>query len=127
METVTRFRSLVLRVSVALIAAFTIVALIFDRVVAQGLLIGGLAGIAGFWMMTRHVEVANAAANGVKFGAQKWLASRLLLYAIVLYVAYNLDKAHVRGFLAAAAGLLIVRVAVMVVGVTGWDLKEPEQ
>jgi hypothetical protein len=118
---------LVLRVSVALIAAFMIVALIFDRVVAQGLLIGGLAGVAGFWMMTRHVEVANAAANGVKFSSQKWLASRLLLYAIVLYVAYNLDKAHVRGFLAAAAGLLIVRVAVMVVGVTGWDLKEPEQ
>jgi hypothetical protein len=136
---------LVLRVSVALIAAFTIIALIFDRVVAQGLLIGGLAGIAGFRMMTRHtvcrgyslslfdklwtncVEVANAAVNGVKFGAQKWLASRLLLYAIVLYVAYNLDKVHVRGFLAAAAGLLIVRIAVTVVGVTGWDLKEPEQ
>ena len=127
METVRRFRSLVLRMSVALIAAFTIVALIFDRVVAQGLLIGGLAGVAGFWTMTRHVEVANAAVNGVKFGARKWLASRLLLYAIVLYVAYNLDKVHVRGFLAAAAGLLIVRIAVTVVGVTGWDLKEPEQ
>jgi len=127
LETVRRFRSLVLRMSVALIAAFTIVALIFDRVVAQGLLIGGLAGVAGFWTMTRHVEVANAAVNGVKFGARKWLASRLLLYAIVLYVAYNLDKVHVRGFLAAAAGLLIVRIAVTVVGVTGWDLKEPEQ
>ena len=127
METVTRFRSLVLRVSVALIAAFTIIALILDRVVAQGLLIGGLAGVAGFWMMTRNLEVANAAVNGVKFAARKWLASRLLLYAIVLYVAYNLDKVHVRGFLAAAAGLMIVRIAVTVVGVTGWDLKEPEQ
>ena len=127
METVRRFRSLVLRVSAALIAAFTIVALIFDVVAAEGFLIGGLAGVGGFWMMTRNLEVANALTNGVKLRPRKWLASRLLLYAIVLYVAYNLDKVHVRGFLAAAAGLMMVRIAVTVVGFTGWDLKEPEQ
>ena len=127
METVRRLRSYVLRVSLALIAAVTIIALIFDRIVAQGLLLGGLAGTAAFWMMARHYEVATASTNSVKSRTRTWMATRLLLYAVVLYIAYNLDKVHVRGFLAAAAGLLIVRVAVTVVGVTGWDLKEPEQ
>jgi uncharacterized membrane protein YGL010W len=55
------------------------------------------------------------------------MAARLILYAIALYIAYNLDTVHVRGFLAAGAGLFIVCLAVMVVGVAGWDLKEPEQ
>jgi hypothetical protein len=117
----------VLRLSIALTAAATIVALIFDRVVAQGLLLGGLAGTAAFWMLARRWEVETASANGVKSRTRMWLATRLLVYATVLYVAYNLDKVHVRGLLAAAAGLLIVRIAVTIVGVTGWDLKEPEQ
>lgn len=111
--------------------AFTVVAamlaLIFDRVIAEALLLGGLSGAAGFWMLARQWEVDTAFVGGVKSRSRKWLATRLLLYVAVLYVAFQLDTVHARGLLAAAAGLLIVRIAVTIVGVTGWDLKEPEQ
>jgi len=126
LETVKRLRTYVFRLSIAITAAATILALIFDRVVAQGLLIGGLSGAAGFWMLARGWEVETASAIGVKSRSRKWLATRLLLYVVILYVAYRWDTVHARGLLAAAAGLLTVRIAVMIVGVTGWDLKEPE-
>lgn len=126
METVKRLRSYVLRLSIALTAAAAIIALFFDRIVAQGLLLGGLAGAAGFWMLARRWEVETAFANGVKSRSRKWLATRLLLYVVVLYIAYRWDSVHARGLLATAAGLLTARIAVTVVGVTGWDLKEPE-
>jgi len=123
LETVRRFRSYVIRLSAAATAALTIAALIFDRVVAGGLLIGGLAGTAAFFLMTRFFEVANASEIGVKSRTRTWSASRFLLYAVALYAGYILDTVHARGFLAAAAGLFIVRLAVIVVGIAGWDLR----
>ena len=138
METVRRFRFYVIRLSAALTIVLALVASLFDFTIAEGLVIGGLAGSIGFLLMTRSFEVANASEDGVKSRTRKWrdaprrrqgasMAARLILYAIALYGAYNLDTVHVRGFLAAGAGLFIVRLAVMVVGVAGWDLKEPEQ
>ena len=138
METVRRFRFYVIRLSAALTIVLALVASLFDFTIAEGLAIGGLAGSIGFLLMTRSFEVANVSEDGVKSDTRKWrdaprrrqgasVAARLILYAIALYFAYNLDTVHVRGFLAAAAGLFIVRLAVMVVGVAGWDLKEPEQ
>jgi uncharacterized membrane protein len=137
LETVRRFRFYVIRLSAALTIVLALVASLFDFTIAEGLAIGGLAGSIGFLLMTRSFEVANASEDGVKSRTRKWrdaprrrqgasMAARLILYAIALYIAYNLDTVHVRGFLAAGAGLFIVCLAVMVVGVAGWDLKEPE-
>jgi hypothetical protein len=127
-----------MRLSAALTIVLALVASVFDFAIAEGLVIGSLAGSIGFLLMTRSFEVANASEDGVESRTRKWrdaprrrhsasVAARLILYAIALYCAYNLDTVHVRGFLAAGAGLFIVRLAVMVVGVAGWDLKEPEQ
>jgi uncharacterized membrane protein len=127
-----------MRLSAALTIVLALVASLFDFTIAEGLVIGSLAGSIGFLLMTRSFEVANAPEDGVKSRTRKWrdaprrrqsasVAARLILYAIALYGAYNLDTVHVRGFLAAAVGLFIVRLAVMVVGIAGWDLKEPEQ
>ena len=127
METVRRFRSWVVRLALAFTAASAGVAYPWNAVLAKGLLLGGIASILGFWLVTRNAEVANPPEDGVKSRPRKWLsiraAARMAVYALALIVARNLDPLHLYGFFGAAAGLMVVRVAVAVVGVTGWDLK----
>jgi len=51
---------------------------------------------------------------------------RVVLYACVLFKAYGLDTVHLRGLIGAVVGLLLIRVAVSLVGITGWDLEKTE-
>jgi len=55
---------------------------------------------------------------------RKWFAVRMLLYTAALVKGYSLDTVHLRGFVAVAGALMVVRLVVTVVGVTGWDLKK---
>lgn len=106
----------------------------YDPVVAQGILLGSLGGLLGFWMMAKRLEkLASIPASKVKFAILGWSFYRFGLYAAILYKAYTLDRESMNGVWAAVAGILLVRVVLMFLGFTGVDLvgskgpsKEPE-
>jgi hypothetical protein len=125
-EVVKRFRNLVIRLSLGVTGVAGICAFPINAAFAKGVVMGGLASTLGFSILARNIEVANAPPDRVKFGTRKWLAARMLVYSLTLLAAYRVDAAHLWGFLGAALGLLVVRLTVTFVGVTGWDLTKTE-
>ena len=126
MEIVRRFRSMVLRYAIIMIAFASILSVFISEALARGVLMGGLAGLLAFWFLVRNAEFANGAEDGVKSRLRLWLMVRMVWYSAVLFKAYGLDTAHCHGLIGAVAGLLLIRVAVSVVGITGWDLQKTE-
>lgn len=47
----------------------------------------------------------------------------LVIYAAALYAAYFLDTDKFRGCFGVIAGLLLVQAVVILIGITGWDLR----
>lgn len=131
---VSRFRRMVLGLSVLLIAVLAGFALLAGTAAARGVVMGGLASMLGFEITVRtfreahrnlaEQKVANAPGNRVKFRPSIWWVVRFLAYIAVLVKSYSLDTAQYRGLFGAVVGLLIVRVVVMGVGITGVDLKK---
>lgn len=125
MEALKRFRLMTVRLALVLSLVAALVAYGFDPIVARALMGGGIAGVLAFWIGARHVErLATTPPSSVKSYAYRWTALRLAFYAVVLYWAYRLDRDTLRGLLAAAGGLLIIRFVVILVGLTGLDLRE---
>ncbi len=135
---------MVVRWSLSLTGVAAVLAVLFDVVVAKGVLLGGLASVLGFWIVARETdratreplleggknEVETPGTDGLESAPprvtlpRKWFALRMLLYTGALVKGYSLDPVYLRGFAAAAVGLMVVRLVVTVVGVTGWDLRE---
>jgi hypothetical protein len=77
---------------------------------AQGVLLGGIAGVFGFWMMAARLQRLSTTSPERLHGAMLvGVYVRLIVYAIFLYVAYLLDPSELRGFFGALAGLVGVR------------------
>lgn len=128
MEPLRRFRMMAVRAALALTGLGALGAYAFDRRVALGVMMGGIGGVLGFWLIARWAEkLANPDGNKVKSAAYKWTGVRLLIYGLVLGRAYLLDPEGFRGFWGAVGGLLIIRAVVLVLGVTGLDLKPEER
>lgn len=140
------FRLIVVQSSLLLTGAASAFSLLFDAVAAKGILLGGLAGVLGFWIVARETdratrepltnprndEVANPGTDTLKSARprvtlpRKWFALRMLLYTGALVKGYTLDPVYLRGFLGVAGALMIVRLVVTVIGITGWDLKKQD-
>lgn len=92
----------------------------FDVTVALGLLLGGAAGIVAFWLLA--VRVARMAETG---GTEQHLFSfrgtlvRLAIYTVALGIALALDRERYHGLIAAVAGLLLMRPALVIVVFAG--------
>ena len=123
-EVVPRFRRVVLGLSLAAIAVCAGLALLADKAAAQGVMLGGLASVLGFEIAVRTFRFANTPGDKVKFTPSIWWLIRILAYAAALVKSYNLDTTQYHGLFGAIVGLFIVRVVVMVVGITGVDLKK---
>lgn len=133
-ETVKVFRRLVLRYALGGTGAVALPALFFGVAGAQGVVLGGLTAVLMFWLSSRGAEnalrrvhenlVEMSGVNRVRLAAIGWVSVRMLVYGVALYRGYTLDPAGLRGFWGVAAGLLMVRVAVTILGVTGLDLKK---
>jgi len=112
----------------------SVLALLLGASGAQGVLLGGISASVLFWISSRGAEnalrrvhensVEMPGMNRVKLAAFGGFAVRMLVYGVALYKGYTLDPAGLRGFWGVAAGLLMVRVAVTIIGVTGLDLKK---
>jgi hypothetical protein len=95
-----------------------------DRAAAQGLVMGGIAGVLTFWIEARRVEkVAIGGGGQVKFAPLAWTALRFALFGAVLIRAYFLDRDRMLGLLGAIAGIFVIRFVTVFLGITGLDLK----
>ncbi len=123
MEPLIRMRLIAVRVSLALTMIAAAIGYAFEREIALGILMGGFAGVIAFWALAVHMEkLATASRDRVYWVAFKWSFMRLALYGIALWRAYELDRESLHGLLAAVAGLFVIRLVVVFLGLTGLDL-----
>ena len=118
-----RFRLAAVRIALLSTAIAAAIAYFWNPVVGQGLLMGSLAGILGFWILAVRIEkLARLQPEKVNFSALTWTGFRFLLYGAVLYKAYTLDTSEMHGLLGALAGIFIIRFVLVFLGITGADL-----
>lgn len=128
MEPLKQFRLIAVRLSLLVTAIAGFLLLPFNRPAGTGVLLGGIAGIVGFWLVALRLEkVATQSAEKVKLFAYRWTVVRMAIYALALYRGYTLDREKFHGLLGAAGGLLIIRVILVVLGLTGFDLNHREK
>jgi ATP synthase I subunit len=127
-ETLKRFRLLVVRYGLLATVLAALVAFYWNPVLAKGILAGGVAGVIGFWAMALSVrKIASASGNRLNLIAYQWTMIRMVLYALALWWAYTLDRDSMHGVLGAAGGLLIVRFVLLFVGITSVDLRQEQK
>lgn len=125
-DVIKRFRifAVVLSLGVTILSAAAGF-LLAQRVIALGLLYGGLSGTVTFWILALRVQkFAEQDPHTIQSEVYKWTFVRLAIYGIALYRAYILDTITFHGLFAALAGLFIIRLALIVLAVTGWDKKK---
>lgn len=115
LDLLAEFRDRIIRASVAAIALCALGALYWDTDLALGLAIGGAAGVAAFWMLSRRVaEFAGMDAAQIQVAAMRGMFVRMAVYGLSLGAAYMLDPVSRRPLFAAILGLLIPRVVMYV-------------
>lgn len=120
-----RFRIAVVRYSLALTVLIALAGYRFDPHFSTGALMGGIAGILGFWIIAIRLEkLANIPAEKVNFAALTWTTFRFALYGTVLVRAYYLDQESMHGMFGAVVGILGVRAVLMFLGITGIDMPD---
>jgi hypothetical protein len=113
------FGTLLGTVAITLIAAA--VAWPMNAHVAKGIVLGGLAGTAGFWLLASKArKLASLPRDRVTFVFYRWALVRMAMYAVALAWAYTLDRSGHRALIGAAFGLLIARVVMVVMGFAAW-------
>ena len=123
-EVFRRFRLIVVRIALLVMAVAAAVAYAIDLAVMKGLLLGGLSGIVMFWIIAVRMEKLSLRTEGRTMGPPlTWRMIELAVYVASLYRAYLLDPERLYAFFAAAGGLFIIRGAVFVVGLTSLDMK----
>lgn len=101
--------------------ALTVVGYYFEPAIGLGILLGGTAGIITFWMLALRVEqFAQTQPEKLQSATFRWALTRLVVYAIALGVAFQLDDQQ-HGFIAAALGIFIIRFVAIFLGATGLD------
>ncbi|HNR32543.1 MAG TPA: ATP synthase subunit I [Candidatus Hydrogenedentes bacterium] len=82
----------------------------FDTAAVAGLLLGGAAGLVGFWLLATRVERLRGRMpqHPERFWAV-WTAARFGLYAAALLASWFIDPARLYALIAAAAGLLLMQ------------------
>lgn len=127
METLRRFRLMAVRLGLLVTAVTALGGYALNPALGKGLLGGGIAGVLAFWILARQTEkLANLPREKIHSVTYGWTALRLLFYGVVLAWGYRLDPAALRGLVGATVGLFIIQGVVLLLGVTGLDLKTEE-
>lgn len=118
-----KFRIGAVRRALLLTGITAVAAYFISPVSAQGVLFGGLGGLLGFWVLAIRIEkLAIVDPEKVKFSVLTWSVFRFALYGAVLIRGYTLDRETYHGLWGALVGVLIIRVVLMYLGITGVDL-----
>jgi hypothetical protein len=119
-----KFRHAAVRLALVISLLAAGVTFPFHRVAAQGVLLGGFAGVLGFWIIAvRLQKLALKPHQNVKFAALTMTAWRFALYGVVLYRAHTLDPEGHTALLGAMGGIMVIRIVLIYLGLTGVDLK----
>ncbi len=117
-----RFRLMAVRLSMTIVIVCAVIAYTFDPIAAQGVLLGGIAGVLGFWVIAVRLEkVAREKPEKVQYAALTWSFYRYALYGIVLYKAFALDRTSYHGLLGALVGIFAIRFVLMYLAITARD------
>lgn len=122
LQPLKQFRLLAVRLTLLVTVVVSTIAWFFNPIAAQGVLLGGLAGVLGFWIIAIRLEkVVRLNPEKVQFAALTWSAYRFALYGAVLYKTFTLDKETYHGLIGGLMGIMLIRFVLFVVGATGMD------
>lgn len=126
METFRRFRLIAVRLSLLItILCAAVLYVFFGRIVAHGLLLGGIAGTLLFWITAVRTEkLAKTSSKRLKWNTSGLMIFKYMVFSVTLWQSYNLDKETMRGFIASAAGIFIINLVLLILGLTGLDLRK---
>lgn len=128
MNELKRMRVLGSGVAAALVMVSAGVSAWFDLTVAVGWLLGGTAGIASFWLLAvRVARMAQAGTAAETFFTLRGTLLRLAIYAVALGAALAMDRERYHALIAAVAGLLLMRPALILVVFAGLRKRPDEE
>ncbi len=127
MEVVQRFRVSVVMIALGITAVLFFIALFFDASLAKGVALGGVAGSVIFWISARFSEGATSGNGVLKYAIVTIPLIRITVYALVLWKGYTYDPVHWFGFFGVVAGVTVVQMTVVVLGYSGWDLRQSQK
>jgi hypothetical protein len=120
-------RLLAVRMALILSALLAAGVYCFSLTAAHGFLMGALAGILAFWIVAVQMEkVASTEGTNFRVASAKWALIRYALWGVALWQAFELDTVSRHGLFGAVAGLFVIRVTVVILAMTGMDLKREE-
>ena len=122
LSSIKRFRLLAVRLALLGTFLITVPSWFYDPRMAQGVLLGGIAGVLGFWIIAVRLEkIVHVKPEKVQFAALTWSAYRFALYGAVLYKTFTLDRETYHGLIGGLIGIMIIRAVLVFVAVTGMD------
>ncbi len=128
MRTLARFRLLAIRLTLLVTFLAAAIAYVFDPIVAKGLLAGGICGAVTFWLNVWNAEkLAFMPRAKVNSAVYRSTLIRMGLYALAFYWAFTLDRDTMHGLLGALAGMFVIQIVLIFLGLTGFDLREESQ
>lgn len=108
-------------VACALTGVGMVVALGFAPLVGMGIILGGTAGVAGYWLLAHSLwRLSEAPSERLSVQLHRSLYRRLILYAAALIPAYFLDRTHLHAFAGAVGALLASRYILLFLGIRGF-------
>jgi hypothetical protein len=122
LEPIRRFRLMAVRGTVLLTAIVAVAAYFYDPLAAQGVLLGGIAGTLGFWIIAVRLEkIVLQKPQNVKVAALTMSTLRFAMYGAVLYKTFSLDRENYVGLIGGVIGIMLIRLVLVVVAVFGLD------
>lgn len=122
LEPIRRFRLMAVRGTVLLTAIVAVAAYLYDPRAGQGVLLGGIAGVLGFWIIAVRLEkIVLQNPEKVQFAALTLSTLRFALYGVVLYKTFTLDRENYTGLIGGVIGIMLIRFVLVVVAVLGLD------
>ncbi len=123
MNTLKTFQNMVLRLMVIIVPPLGLGAWFFSPVFATGFMFGVAAG--GLWLALKLAQ-GRSLIRGYRRGTFFFLLGGvfpILFGAAALYIAHIMDMNKVHGCFGVLAGLLLVQAVILLIGITGWDLR----
>ena len=114
MEPLITFRVAVARYTLLLAFVCAAAAWPFDPNVSKGVLLGGFAGVIGFWITARNMGVLTTpGAEKLELYAFKWALVRLGCYGAAISLAFTFDREDYHGLIGAVAGIFLVQIVMI--------------